>query len=345
VQTLTITRPDDFHLHLRDGAVMSSVVRDSASQFGRAIIMPNLTKPVVSIQHAKAYRERIIAALPDDSRFEPLMTLYLTDNTTCSEIETAIQNKIIYAIKYYPSGSTTNSENGVTNIENIFPLLECMIEHDFPLLVHGETTAPDVDIFDREAVFIDTTLLPLVKRYDQLRLVLEHVSTLEGINFIKAGSKNIAATITPHHLLLNRNNIFINGLRPHHYCLPVLKSEDHRQAVLEAATSGNPKFFLGTDSAPHAKYDKESACCPAGIYSAYNAMSIYAECFEQAGSLDRLEGFASHFGADFYRLPRNQDTITLVKKEWTVPETLPFGEMSLVPLRAGETCQWMLAES
>jgi dihydroorotase len=340
-----MTRPDDFHLHLRDSAFMSSVIRDSASQFGRAIIMPNLATPVVNIQHAKAYRERILAVLPEDSQFEPLMTLYLTDNTTLGEIETAIQSKIIYAVKYYPSGSTINSESGVTNIENIYPLLEFMIEHDFPLLVHGEVTDPDVDIFDREAVFIDTILVPLVKRYDRLRLVFEHVSTLEGIDFITAGSQNITATITPHHLLLNRNNIFINGLRPHHYCLPVLKSEIHRQAVLEAATSGNPKFFLGTDSAPHAKCDKESGCCPAGIYSAYNAMAIYAECFEQAGCLDRLEGFASYFGADFYRLPRNQDTITLVKKEWTVPESLPFGELSLVRLRAGETCQWMLVES
>lgn len=304
--------------------------------------MPNLAPPVTDAQHALEYRERILAALPANSRFEPLMTLYLTDKTTCSEVEDAIKSRVIHAVKYYPSGATTNSDNGVTHIENIYPVLELMIEHDFPLLVHGEVTDPDVDIFDREAVFIDKILVPLMQRYQRLRLVFEHVSTRQGVEFVSAGPENIAATVTPQHMLLNRNDLFIGGLQPHHYCLPVLKSEIHRQAVVAAATSGNPKFFLGTDSAPHAISDKETSCCHAGIYSAHNAMALYAECFELAGCLDRLEGFASHFGADFYQLPRNHDTITLVRQEWTVPESLPFGETRVVPLRRGETCLWML---
>ena len=342
VQTLTITRPDDFHLHLRDGIYMSSVLQDSARQFGRAIIMPNITPPVTDASLARAYRDRILAAMPVNNRLEPLMTLYLTESTTPLDIKAAVESKVVYAVKYYPAGSTTNSKSGIKNIEKAYPVLECMCENDIPLLVHAEETNPEVDVFDREAFFIDKILATLVQRYARLRIVFEHVSTSEGIDFVKSTSGNIAATITPHHILLNRNDMFIDGLCPHHFCYPVLKSEIHRRAILEAATSGNPKFFLGTDSAPHKVEDKEKSCCNAGIYSAHNAMSLYAECFEEAGCLEQLEGFASHYGADFYRLPRNRDSITLVRKQWTVPRTLPYGDTSIVPLWAGKTCNWMV---
>jgi len=342
MQTLTLARPDDLHLHLRDGAAMKHVLQDSARQFARAIIMPNLKPPVVSITQALAYRDRILKNLPTGSDFQPLMTLYLTEKTSPAEILQAKQSGHVYAVKYYPAGATTHSESGVIKMEKVYPVLEAMEEQQVPLLLHGEITDPDIDIFDRESVFIERILDPLIQRFRKLRIVLEHITTKQAAEFVKNGPVNLAATITPQHLLLNRNALFAGGLRPHHYCMPVLKAEEHRQAVVAAATSGHPHFFLGTDSAPHAKHDKESACGCAGVYSAHNAIELYAEVFEAAGCLEKLEAFASHNGADFYGLPGNRNTITLEKKDWTVPLTLPFGDDEVVPFRAGETCRWKL---
>jgi len=339
---ITILQPDDWHLHVRDGEVLKDVIPDSARRFGRAIIMPNLKPPVTRVAQALEYRKRILAAVPENEHFEPLMTLYLTDNTTAEEIRRAADNAHIHALKYYPAGATTNSDAGVSSIENVYSVLEVMEEEGLPLLVHGEVTDSHVDIFDREAVFIDTLLAPLLKRFSKLRLVLEHITTSHAVDFVTAMPDTIAATITPHHLLMNRNDIFSGGIRPHHYCLPILKRETHRQALVEAAISGNPKFFLGTDSAPHTQKAKQSACGCAGIYSAHAAIELYAEAFDKADALNKLEAFASRFGPDFYRLPYNTQTIKLVKQDWTIPKSMAFGKDTLIPLRAGETVHWKL---
>ena len=339
---ITLTRPDDWHLHLRDGALMQSVLPDTARQFARAIVMPNLKPPVTTTDQALAYRARIIAAIPAGMRFEPLMTLYLTDNTTTQEIRTAKQSGEIHAVKYYPAGATTNSDAGVTDMRKAYPALEEMQRCGMPLLVHGEVTDTEVDVFDRESVFIERVLQPLLRDLPGLRVVFEHITTSDAVQFVAESGDNIAATITAHHLLYNRNAMFNGGIRPHYYCLPVLKRETHRKALIAAATSGNKKFFLGTDSAPHAQHTKETACGCAGIYTAHAAIELYAEAFEQAQALDKLEGFASFYGADFYRLPRNTQNITLYKKPWQVPATVELGEHRLVPLRAGETIPWLL---
>ena len=341
---LKLTRPDDWHLHLRDESLMHSVLPDTARQFARAIIMPNLRPPVTTTEQAQAYRARILAALPAGLHFEPLMTLYLTDNTTAKEIRTAKQSGIVHAVKYYPAGATTNSDSGVTDLRKTYPALEEMQHCGMPLLMHGEVTDAAVDVFDREAVFITRVLQPLLRDLPDLRVVFEHISTIDAIQFVESAPDNIAATITAHHLLYNRNAMLIGGIHPHYYCLPVLKRETHREALLAAATSGSKKFFLGTDSAPHAQHTKESACGCAGIYTAHTAIELYAEVFEQVGALDKLEGFASFYGADFYRLPRNAQSITLRKQEWQVPATVGFGEHQLVPLRASEMVKWKLAE-
>lgn len=342
--TISLTRPDDWHLHLRDGEQMRSVLPHSARQFARAVIMPNLKQPVVTTEMALAYRERILAALPTAKQtcFDPLMTLYLTDNTTPAEIMRAKESRIVHAVKFYPAGATTNSDAGVTDIVKCYAALEMMEKVDLPLLVHGEVTNPEVDVFDREKVFIDHVLSPLMQRFPQLRIVFEHVTTDEAVAFVKQASDKIAASITAHHLLLNRNAIFQGGIRPHHFCLPVLKREKHRQALLDAATGGNSKFFLGTDSAPHSRCNKEAACGCAGIYTAHAALEFYAEAFEQVDALDKLEAFASFHGADFYQLPRNRDCITLEKEVWMVPEQFDLAGESLVPFRAGEKLSWRM---
>ncbi len=343
MQTLTLTRPDDWHLHLRDGAALAAVLPDTARRFGRAIVMPNLRPPVTTVEQAAAYRARILAALPAGSRFEPLMTLYLTDNTPPDEIDRARESGFVHAVKLYPAGATTNSDAGVTDLAKCAATLARMEKLGLPLLAHGEVTDPAVDVFDREAVFVERVLQPLLRDFPGLKLVLEHVTTREGVEFVRSAGANVAATLTAHHLLMNRNAIFAGGIRPHHYCLPVLKREAHRQALVAAATSGSPKFFLGTDSAPHARGAKEAACGCAGCYTANAGIELYAEAFEAAGALDRLEGFASFFGADFYGLPRSKERITLVKENWTVPASLPYVDGdALVPLRAGETVAWRL---
>ena len=339
---LTITRPDDWHLHLRDGDVLPNVLPDTARRFARAIIMPNLRPPVTTTALAAAYRERILQALPSDARFEPLMTLYLTDNTLAEEIARAKASGFVHGVKLYPAGATTNSDSGVTDIAKCYPTLEAMERHGLPLLVHAEVTDADVDVFDREKVFIDRHMAPLIARFPGLRVVFEHITTRDAVQFVAEASVNVGATITVHHLLMNRNALFAGGMRPHHYCLPVLKREEHRQALLSAAVSGNPKFFLGTDSAPHAKSAKESACGCAGMYTAHAAIELYAEAFEAAGALERLEAFASFHGADFYGLPRNADSITLEKQSCTVPEALPLADDVVVPLRAGGQVHWRL---
>ncbi|HKB60282.1 MAG TPA: dihydroorotase [Gallionellaceae bacterium] len=339
---LTITRPDDWHLHLRDDALMASVLPDTARQFARAIIMPNLRPPVTTTAQAEAYRGRILAALPKGADFTPLMTLYLTDNTSASEIAKAKASGFIHAVKLYPAGATTNSDAGVTDIRKAYPALEEMQRLGLPLLVHGEVTDPAVDIFDREAVFIERVLQPLLEEMPDLRVVFEHITTRDAADFVRAAAENIAATITAHHLLYNRNAMLVGGIRPHYYCLPVLKRETHREALVQAATSGSPKFFLGTDSAPHAQHTKETACGCAGCYTAHAALELYAEAFEQADALNKLEGFASFYGADFYGLPRNTAKVSLQKSEWQVPDSLAFGEQRLVPLRAGEKLKWKL---
>ena len=345
MQTLTLTQPDDWHLHLRDGVALAAVLPDTARQFARAIVMPNLKPPVTTTELARAYRARILAVLPDKSRFEPLMTLYLTDNTDPQEIERAKASGFVHGVKLYPAGATTHSDAGVTQLNRCHAVFETMQRLRMPLLVHGEVTNPQVDVFDRERVFIDTQLAPLIERFPDLRVVLEHITTRDAVKFVVNSGPHIAATITAHHLLYNRNAMFEGGLRPHYYCLPVLKRETHREALLEAATSGNPKFFLGTDSAPHAQSAKESACGCAGMYTAHTALELYAEAFEQAHALDQLEAFASFYGADFYGLPRNTAKITLEKTVWTVPKELPFGDGVLVPLRAGEEVGWKLTQA
>ncbi len=343
MQTLTITRPDDWHLHLRDGAALAAVLPDTARRFGRAIVMPNLKPPVTTVALAAAYRDRILAALPGGMKFVPLMTLYLTDNMLAAEVDAIKASGFVHAIKLYPAGATTNSDAGVSDLKKCAATLARMEKLGVPLLVHGEVTDPAVDIFDREAVFIDTVLQPLLRDFPALKVVLEHVTTKDGIDFIAGSGANVAGTLTAHHLLLNRNAIFAGGIRPHNYCLPVLKRESHRRALVAAAISGNPKFFLGTDSAPHAQNTKEAACGCAGCYTAHAGIELFAETFEAAGALDRLEGFASHFGADWYGLPRNPDKITLRREAFAVPASLDYaGTDRLVPLRAGESLAWRL---
>ena len=339
---ITLIRPDDWHLHLRDGAALQAVLPDSARQFARAIVMPNLRPPVTTTELAIAYRERILAALPKGVSFEPLMTLYLTYNTTADEIKRAKASGIIHGIKLYPAGATTNSDAGVSDLAKCTQALEAMQDVGLPLLVHAEVTDTDVDIFDREKVFIDRHMISLLKNFPKLNIIFEHITTKDAADFVAESSKNVAATITAHHLLMNRNDMFKGGIQPHHYCLPILKRESHRQALVKAATSGNAKFFLGTDSAPHAKHTKEAACGCAGMYTAHAAIELYAEAFEAANSLDKLEAFASFYGADFYGLPRNTAQITLQKTSWTVPNELPMANESLVPLRAGQQVLWKL---
>ena len=339
---ITITKPDDWHLHLRDGDAMRAVLPDTVRRFARAIVMPNLRPPVTTTAAAGAYRDRILAALPAGSGFLPLMTLYLTDNSRPEEIRAAKSSGFVRAVKYYPAGATTNSDAGVTDIRKCFDTLEIMAEVGMPLLIHGEVTDASVDIFDRENVFIERTLIALVQRFPRLKIVVEHITTADAVKFVLSAPETVAATITAHHLLLNRNDIFRDGIHPHHYCLPVLKREEHRQALVRAATSGNPKFFLGTDSAPHARHTKEAGCGCAGIYSAHAGIELYAEAFEAAGTLDKLEGFAAFFGADFYGLPRNRERITLKKKAWLVPQELLYGADTLVPLRNGSTIAWRI---
>jgi dihydroorotase len=339
---ITLTRPDDWHLHVRDGAAMAAVLPYTARQFGRAIIMPNLRPPVTTAAQAVAYRERLLAALPAGSDFEPLMTLYLTDNLAPAEIARAKAAGVV-ALKLYPAGATTNSDAGVTDLRKTYPTLEAMQREGLKLLVHGEVTDPEVDVFDREAVFVERVLEPLRRDLPGLRIVMEHLTTREGAQYVAAGDANLAATITAHHLLYNRNAIFMGGLRPHYYCLPVLKREVHRQALVAAATSGSAKFFLGTDSAPHAAVLKEAAVCGAGCFTALSALELYAEAFDAAGALDKLEGFASHHGPDFYGLPRNAGTVTLRRAPLELPESVPFGDARLKPLRGGETLGWRMA--
>jgi dihydroorotase len=342
---LTLARPDDWHLHLRDGASMAAVVGASARVFGRAIIMPNLRPPVITTGDARAYRDRIRAALPAGSRFEPLMTLYLTDRTDAGEIAAAKASGIVRAVKYYPAGATTNSDSGVTALPRAYRALAAMEAHGMVLSLHGEVTDPEVDVFDRERVFVETSLARIVRDFPGLKVVLEHITTREAADFVRAAPATVAATITPQHLVYSRNAMLVGGVRPHLYCLPVLKRETHRRALVDAAVSGNPKFFLGTDSAPHARHAKETACGCAGCYSAPAALELYAEAFEDAGALDRLEGFASRFGAGFYGLPPHTDTVTLVRESWTVPTEYPLGEDTIVPLRAGEAMRWKVASS
>ncbi|MBU6509435.1 MAG: dihydroorotase [Gammaproteobacteria bacterium] len=343
-QVLAITRPDDWHLHLRDGSALGDVLAHTAERFARAIVMPNLNPPVTTTAAALDYRERIRKALPANAKFQPLMTLYLTDATPPQEIARAHASGEIHGAKLYPAGATTHSDAGVTDIRHCQATLESMAELGMPLLVHGEVTDAAVDIFDREPAFIERVLAPLVKRLPSLKIVFEHISTQAAVDFVLAAGKNLAATITPQHLLYNRNALFRDGIRTHYYCLPILKRERDREALIKAAVSGNPKFFLGTDSAPHARHLKENACGCAGIFSAHAAIELYAEAFEQAGALDKLEAFASFHGADFYGLPRNREKITLARKSWTVPESYPFGEHRVVPLRAGESLSWSLVE-
>jgi dihydroorotase len=339
---ITITRPDDWHLHLRDGAALAAVLPHTARQFARAIVMPNLKPPVATTAQAVAYRQRIAAALPAGADFEPLMTLYLTDNTPPEEIARAKAAGVV-ALKLYPAGATTNSDAGVTDIRKTHATLEAMQRAGLLLLVHGEVTDPEVDLFDREAVFIDRVMQPLRRDFPELKVVFEHITTKEAAAYVAASDRFTAATITAHHLLYNRNALFIGGLRPHYYCLPVLKREEHRLALEAAATSGSAKFFLGTDSAPHAAALKEQSVCGAGCFTAPAALELYAEAFDAAGALDRLEAFASLNGADFYGLPRNRGTVTLKRQAWTLPETLPFGDALIKPLRAGETLDWKLS--
>jgi len=342
MQRLTLTRPDDWHLHLRDGSALASVVGHSARQYARAVIMPNLKPPVTTVEDALAYRRRILDALPTGTAFEPLMTLYLTEATPLSEVEKASRDSRILGFKLYPAGATTNSDQGVGRLERIYPLLEAMEKHAVPLLVHGEVTDPDIDIFDREKVFIDRELEPIVLRFKSLRIVLEHATTRDALQFVRGNGPCVAASITVHHLLYNRNVLLSGGIRPHFYCLPVLKREIHRQALVAAATGGEARFFLGTDSAPHTKSQKESSCGCAGCYTAHASLELYTEVFDASGKLENLEKFASFNGPDFYGLPRNTETVTLEKTAWEVPASFPFGDGSLVPLKALETIRWKM---
>ena len=339
---ITITKPDDWHIHLRQGDALTRTVNDVANRFGRAIVMPNCRPPITTVTEAAQYKKAILNALNCSQSFEPLMTLYLTDQTQKATLIEAKNSGFIHGVKLYPAGATTNSDKGVTNLTAIYPLLETLAEIDLPLLIHGEVTDPSIDVFDKEALFIEKTLTDIVKHFPTLRIVLEHITTLEAVNFIKEAHEKIAATITVHHLLLNRNDMLTGGIRPHYFCLPILKRQKHQTALIEAATSGNPKFFLGSDSAPHASSQKESACGCAGIYTAHAGIELYAQVFDQAGQLNRLEGFASHFGADFYGLARNKQTITLKQEPWKVPESLTFGDDKLVPLFAGKTINWKI---
>ncbi|WP_193074265.1 dihydroorotase [Pseudomonas sp. FME51] len=337
---ITLIRPDDWHIHLRDGAALPHTVADAARHFARAIIMPNLVPPVRDGQQADEYKSRILAARPQDSQFDPLMVLYLTDQTSPDIIRQAWQQRQAIAAKLYPAGATTNSDSGVTALEKIYPALEIMAEVGMPLLVHGEVTHAEVDIFDREKAFIDQQLVALTERFPTLKVVFEHITTADAVDFVRSASDHVGATITAHHLLYNRNHMLVGGIRPHFYCLPILKRQRHQQALGDAVVSGSSKFFLGTDSAPHARHAKEAACGCAGCYSAHAAVELYADAFDDLGALDKLEGFASLHGPDFYGLPRNTDSITLAREPWTVPATLQLGEQELVPLRAGETIQW-----
>ena len=344
MQRITITRPDDWHLHLRDGEHMRAVLPDAARRFARGIIMPNLRPPVTTTAAALAYRERILTALPNGAGFEPLMTLYLTDRTSPEEIGRARESGAVHAVKYYPAGATTNSESGVTSLERCYAVFEAMAEHGMPLLVHGEVTDAEVDIFDRERVFLERVLAGLAARFPTLKIVVEHITTREAVEFVRGAASNIAATITAHHLLINRNALLVGGVRPHNYCLPVVKREVHRRALVDAAVSGSPKFFLGTDSAPHARHTKETSCGCAGVYTGNAAIELYAEAFADAGALERLETFASVSGAAYYGLPRNSGSLTLEAVDTPMPETLPFGDDELVPFRAGERLRWRLVE-
>ncbi|NNM51847.1 MAG: dihydroorotase [Pseudomonadales bacterium] len=343
MQTLTLTTPDDFHLHVRDHEALPHTVAATARCFARALVMPNLTPPVTRLEHALAYRERILAACPPGTAFTPLMSLYLTDQTPVDEVDRAVDSQLVHAIKLYPSGATTHSDAGVTHLDRVMPVLERMAIRQLPLLIHGEVTDPDVDIFDREAVFIDKVLTPLRQRLPELPLVLEHITTRQAVEFIREQTGRVAATLTAHHLQFNRNAMLVGGVRPHYYCLPVLKRKEHQQALLQAATSGDPHFFLGTDSAPHAQSAKESACGCAGAYTAPTALERYAQIFDEQGALNKLEGFASHFGADFYRLPHSTSQVTLVRSPWTVPASLPYPGGAIIPLGAGSTLTWKLA--
>ena len=345
MKELTITRPDDWHVHLRDGDALPNTCADMARYFGRAIVMPNLTPPAKTVADANAYYDRITDAMRGlPRRFEPLMTLYLTDQTDPAEIEIAAASEHVHAVKLYPAGATTNSDAGVAHLESLFPVLAAMEECDLPLLIHGEVTDHDIDIFDREQVFIERHLAPIAARFPGLRIVLEHITTRDAVRFVREAPGNVAATITAHHLLLNRNDMLVGGIRPHYYCLPILKRRLHQNELLEAATSGSPKFFLGTDSAPHSTLTKEASCGCAGVYSAHAALELYAEAFESVDALDRLEAFASHFGPDFYRLPRNTDTVTLRREPWQVPDALPLGDSQLTPMRAGEPVAWRVVD-
>lgn len=345
VETIRLTRPDDWHCHFRDQKALTTTVPHTARCFGRAIVMPNLKPPVTTVAAALDYRARILAALPSESPFQPLMTLYLTDTLAVNEIDAAVASPEIVAVKYYPAGATTNSDSGVTAIDRVYPVLERMAEHGMPLLIHGEVTSSDVDIFDREKVFIDSVLAPLVSRYPQLKVVLEHITTRDAVEFVDSAGDNVAATITVHHLLYNRNHLLAGGVRPHFFCLPILKRDSHQQALIEAATGGSHKYFLGTDSAPHDKQDKETACGCAGIYTAPAALELYAEVFEGCGALDKLEGFASQHGPDFYGLPRNSEIITLQRDPWTMPAEFPLAESVVVPIRASESVHWRILDA
>jgi dihydroorotase len=344
MKQITLLQPDDWHVHLRDGDVLPYTVAATARYFGRAIVMPNLKPPVVDTASARAYRERILANIPSGLSFDPLMTLYLTDATQVEEVIKAKASGFVHALKYYPAGATTNSENGVTDIDKVSAVLETMAEIGMPLLMHGEVTDASIDIFDRENVFINQILKPLASRFPSLKIVLEHITTAHAVEFVKSTAGQVGATVTAHHLLYNRTDMLAGGIRPHLYCLPILKRNIHQQALIEAVTSGDPRFFLGTDSAPHIRGLKENACGCAGSYTAFAALELYADVFERAGAMDRLEGFASHFGADFYGLPRNKRRIRLEKSPWTVPADYAFGPERVVPLRAGEQLQWRVAE-
>lgn len=342
MKTLTITKPDDWHLHVRNGSVLRAVLPHTTRQFARAIIMPNLKPPIVTLDQAKAYHQEILQALPTGSDFTPLMTLYLTSTTSLEEIKLAAHSEIVFAIKLYPAGATTHSDAGVADIRSVYPVFALMEQQQLPLLIHGEVTDVDCDIFDRERVFVDTILTDLTRTFPELRIVLEHVTTTEAVQFVQEASAYVAATITPQHLLFNRNALLAGGIRPHHYCLPILKRESHRQSLIKAATSGSPKFFLGTDSAPHLTALKETVCGCAGCFSAPAAIELYAEAFEQANALDKLEGFSSFYGADFYQLPRNQNTITLKKCDWIMPSSFEDNDVIITPLKAGQTLSWKL---
>jgi dihydroorotase len=343
-QSIRITQPDDWHLHLRDGTALATTVAHTAARFARAIVMPNLKPPITTVAAARDYRLRILDAVPQGLTFDPLMTLYLTDQLCPMEITAARESELVIAVKYYPAGATTNSDSGVTEISKVYSVIEKMIDEDMPLLIHGEVTDHEIDIFDREQCFIDQVLAPLTQRYPELRVVLEHITTKNAVDFVKSQKSNIAATITVHHLLYNRNDLLAEGVRPHFYCLPILKRNIHQQALLSAATSGSAQFFLGTDSAPHEKHLKESDCGCAGIYSAPAAIELYTEVFESQNALDKLEGFASFFGPDFYGLPRNTETIKLIKTPWTMDQNFQFEDSSVIPIRAGETINWQLSK-